>query len=226
MSSFAEELENELRKRLGNQLANDNSMRRLINSISSSTSYDDAYEYASRYGEHLANTIQSLNVDEDWYWGTAMQVWGPSFTEMHEDINGICSTIQANKNKSAKIGIKPQRTKFYEDDLSVLVNKVIEQPALLPQQSTHFAEKIVDRVQKANMQFALDSGIEVVVTRTYDGVGLRRGTTSAESCEFCLSRAGVHNFKGTDRAALSGVFDRHEGCECTIDYKNIRIKRR
>lgn len=221
MSDFAERLAKELKSKVKGLIADDKSMGKLIKAISVTTSYDDAYEYAYRYGENLAKAIQALEVD-GWLYGSAMQVWEPAFKEMHSDLNEVCATVQANKNKAARMGVKAQRSKYYEYDVRSIINEAIDNPEVLTQKSTLFAETVIDKVIKANMAFALNSGIEITVTRTYDGIGLRRGTKSAEACEYCIERAGTYSFTDTQSAADSGVFNRHEGCGCTIDYKRIR----
>ena len=60
--------------------------------------------------------------------------------------------------------------------------------------------------------FADRAGLEIRVTRVYDGVGLSRG----RRCQWCLERCG--NEMTLAEAYKKGAFQRHPGCGCEISY--------
>ena len=91
----------------------------------------------------------------------------------------------------------------YEKDISNLASKVELN-----------ANKHVDTVQQANARFQSDANYSITVSRTYDGKGLSDGRT----CKWCLSRVG-HNVPYNE-AYKRGMFQRHEGCHCIIEYNN------
>lgn len=95
----------------------------------------------------------------------------------------------------------------YEKDIANLANKVELN-----------ANKHVDTVQQANARFQSDANYSITVSRTYDGKGLSDG----RACEWCLSRVG-HNIP-YDEAYKRGMFQRHEGCHCIIEYNNNGAK--
>lgn len=75
-----------------------------------------------------------------------------------------------------------------------------------------FARKAMDDSLKHNAENASGAGLEVRVTRIYDGVGLSNG----RRCEWCLERCGED--MPYQEAYQKGAFERHEGCGCIIEY--------
>ncbi len=72
----------------------------------------------------------------------------------------------------------------------------------------------VDDIEKINAEFQSDAGYKRTVPRYYDGVGLSEGRV----CEWCLDKCGVD--VPYDEAYEQGMFARHEGCGCIIEYNN------
>lgn len=72
--------------------------------------------------------------------------------------------------------------------------------------------KIADNSMKENASAANNVGLEVKVTRRYDGVGLDGG----RQCQWCLDRCGES--MSYQEAVSIGAFQRHPGCGCEIDY--------
>lgn len=72
--------------------------------------------------------------------------------------------------------------------------------------------KIVDDSLKGNAEFADRAGLEIRVTRVYDGVGLSRGRV----CQWCKDRECRN--ATLQEAYDIGAFQRHPGCECVIEY--------
>lgn len=221
MSDFTEELTQKLNSAFKEKVDNNEALVELVKVIQKSSDYSDAYEFAVRYGEALAECIEELGIEE-WYFGTAMETLAPSLEQMDIDVSTVCEAIQINKNTESKQGIKPQKPKYSEQDTRDTIDKIVEDPGTLVDEVATYAERVVDRYQKANADFAMNSGLKIRVTRIYDGVGLRRGTKSAKECTWCADRAGVWEFETTTEAAESGVFSRHAGCKCSVDYERIR----
>lgn len=70
-----------------------------------------------------------------------------------------------------------------------------------------------DATLKKNASAAANAGLEVRVTRTYDGVGLNHGK---DRCQWCLDRCGEN--MTIEEAYRIGAFQRHDGCGCVIEY--------
>ena len=99
-----------------------------------------------------------------------------------------------------------------------------EDPASLVGQITTLAENFmrgeVDESLRKNAEFQSESGLETIVIRTYDDVGLHG---KGETCEWCESRAGTWTY---EEALANGVFERHPGCGCEIEYQSRRTHTR
>lgn len=75
------------------------------------------------------------------------------------------------------------------------------------------SRKTLDDSLKYNAENASGSGLEVRVTRIYDGVGVNHGKSD---CQWCLDRCGEN--MTLEEAYRIGAFQRHPGCGCIIEY--------
>lgn len=76
--------------------------------------------------------------------------------------------------------------------------------------------KIQDDSLRYNAENASEVGLEARVTRKYDGIGLSNG----RDCAFCLERECED--EPYSEAYRKGVFERHDGCKCVIEYVSMR----
>ena len=79
------------------------------------------------------------------------------------------------------------------------------------------SRKSVDDSLKYNAENASGVGLEVRVTRIYDGVGVNHGKSE---CQWCLDRCGED--MPLETAYEIGAFQRHPGCGCIIEYVSKR----
>lgn len=142
-------------------------------------------------------------------------------------IDEAIKTVQQGMNMDAGLGLKPvtihhpdqllDSTVSASDDFSADVQRFAS--AMVDSSLKH-----VDLTELANARFQSRAGCEVTVTRIYDHVGLRNGK---KSCYWCLARTGKDvPYK---EAVARGMFERHEGCHCTIIYhseKGTTVQRR
>lgn len=77
-------------------------------------------------------------------------------------------------------------------------------------------QKVLDDSLRENASNAGGAGLEVRVTRTYDGKGLSGG----RECHWCLDRCGEN--MTLNEAYNKGAFQRHPGCGCIIEYTSRR----
>ena len=227
MEELILELVESIRKTYKDKKAADLVFKKLMKSAATAKSYENAYEVAKRSGFMMEDSIMKswnkLMKDADVYASTIKEVLYKVAPNMDEDILAAIEEIQKNKNAAAGLGIKPQLEVPSSNELAVIGEqmdgkKIGDIQTLLGT----YAEKVVDLSQQANMDFAMSSGFRVKVTRKYDRVGLHRGTKNAEACEWCLERAGSREFSNSREVDASGMFARHDGCGCTIDYENLR----
>lgn len=76
--------------------------------------------------------------------------------------------------------------------------------------------KVADDSIRENASNADRAGLEVRVTRTYDGIGL----SSGRECQWCLERE-CDNVTLQEAYSI-GAFQRHPGCGCEISYTNVK----
>lgn len=79
------------------------------------------------------------------------------------------------------------------------------------------SNKSLDDTMRQNAENAENAGLEVRVTRIYDGVGVHDGK---DACQWCLDRECTN--VSLEEAYDIGAFQRHPGCECIIEYTNAR----
>lgn len=79
------------------------------------------------------------------------------------------------------------------------------------------SRKVFDDSIRHNAQSANSAGLEVRVTRVYDGVGVHDGK---DVCRWCLDRCGKN--MTLQEAYSKGAFNRHPGCGCTIEYTSAK----
>lgn len=138
----------------------------------------------------------------------------------YKELNGYVSKVQKSYNESLGLGINPVDVSTNRN----LIPKDFEpvedyQKAIssLRRQTELSSNKFVDHVQRKNAAFQ-SNDFDVTVSRTYDRVGLSEGRT----CKWCLARTGKN--VPYDLAVKMGMFERHEGCHCEIEYNNNGIK--
>ncbi|MDD6561379.1 MAG: hypothetical protein PUF17_10520 [Lactimicrobium massiliense] len=131
-------------------------------------------------------------------------------------IDEAIKRVQKSMNEAAGIGLQPvsmnhprqlmDATTSASDNYAADIQKFSQ--ALIDTSQKH-----VDLAELKNARFQAGAGCEVTVTRKYDHVGLRN---RKQACAWCLARVGTDvPYK---EAVARGMFERHEGCGCTIIY--------
>lgn len=80
-----------------------------------------------------------------------------------------------------------------------------------------------DDSEQRSADFASNSGVEVLVSREYDDVGVHTTDKGGgEDCQWCKARCGTNvPYK---LAYERGMFERHPGCGCIITYQSKKGK--
>ena len=134
------------------------------------------------------------------------------------DVLGASRVTVTAKNKKAGSGIQGLRLDPDNDRIDGLTKHLSENlvdgelPADTKALVRNLVNSEVDRSIKENVKFLDASGMKTTVTRVYSGKGLKDGP-----CQWCLDREGTDVPVG--EAEARGMFARHEGCGCQIDYK-------
>lgn len=127
--------------------------------------------------------------------------------------------LQTKLDEQAGIGLKPVRASFDKERARGLAENATTKP--LEELADEFREQVknfsmheVDESMQLTAESRVAAGLEVLVSRKYDDVGLSGGRT----CQWCLDRECDEI--PYQEAYDMGVFERHPGCGCLITYTN------
>lgn len=182
----------------------------------------DVVNAAKRIGKHASDalkeylTVEALP-DGVMYWNIADRTIKPIMTEAHGLINNLATLQKRVQDKTRNLNIGISSGVDPEERIRTVMgfaanSKNAEELASaldVPVKTT--ALDYVDDFDKKNAEIRNGLGFKQYVIREYDGVGLQHGSVP---CEWCLSRAGTWSYQ---EAIDNGVFERHEGCGCTIE---------
>lgn len=141
--------------------------------------------------------------------------------ENHDYVTSLAESIQRHAYEFEDIGLNPVAPQFKQErarEIAEAAEQGITQ-ANFENRCETVSRKSVDDFIQANAEAQDNAGLEVKVTRTYDGVGLSNGRT----CEWCLERCGVD--MSYHEAMSIGAFQRHDGCGCVITYTSAKGKK-
>ncbi len=204
-----------------NSISNHKNLKDLIKRLDSGNA---TYEEAQKYSSSLANyLVEFLSAESP---TNAEQVLEALKSKsicknFFKEVDDYTYSMQKILNEANDIGlnaVKVASPRELIDSTASLSNDYEKDIANLANKVELNANKHVDTVQQANARFQSDANYSITVSRTYDGKGLSDG----RACKWCLSRVG-HNVP-YDEAYKRGMFQRHEGCHCIIEYNNNGAK--
>ena len=182
----------------------------------------DIAKLAERVGEHASDALKSVLTverlpDGIMYWNIAEKTIQPLLTDVYDSINAMAIVQQRQNDISRSINIGISKGTAPKDRIETVMgfatnSRTPEELANaldIPVKTT--ALDYVDDFEKRNAEVRNDLGFVQYVVREYDGVGLHDGKVP---CEWCISRSGTFEYQD---AIDKGVFERHNGCGCTIE---------
>ncbi len=194
--------------------------------------YKDAKEFASITGKSLADVLvdaltEARNITEE----DALELIPGLLKANHECVIPVVNAAQKKVCKEASVGLKPvdiyfdtQRAKGLSTHIRELVSndkyEVKDFAGNIEVLTDNFSLSTIDNAVKYNAKAHYNAGLDAIVIREYDGVGVHN---RKDQCEWCKARAGVWSYAD---AIAHGVFERHSGCGCTITYKTQKGKKR
>ena len=179
--------------------------------------YEEAYELSSRAGGIIGDVVYR-NLEE--VWGTmafedASELIPRSLRYNHDFVADISTQIDETINKNAEIALKSLKPEFNQQEARNIagdaVNGVSKNEFI--KNCRTFSRKTVDDTIRINTQAKERAGLEVKVTRRYDGIGVHN---RKDECKWCKERCGEN--MPYEEAYAKGAFERHPGCGCEILY--------
>ena len=189
----------------------------------------DADIYASQlaecYNTAIKEVLGKFSVEE--YRKAVDTVLPKGFHRITDRVNECAMKIIDRQLQDAGIGMKAVYAEYdHQKERKVIeeIQKVAERAEEVSQvepvaskQIESFAQNAAVNTIQKNAQAQSNAGIEVLVTRRYDGVGVHM---RKDTCEWCLERCGEN--MPYSEAYSNGAFERHPGCHCEIFYKPRR----
>lgn len=176
----------------------------------------DALKFAKLSGGGLADAVVN-NIEGELALADALAIIPEALRTNHEYVTSYLTRLQTRLDEKARIGLKPLTAPFDTDRAAGLAEEAtVGTPELLKSQIENFSMHTVDESMQMTAESRSNAGLEVLVTRTYDDVGLSGG----RECEWCKERE-CHDMPYQEAYEL-GVFERHPGCGCMITYTNSR----
>lgn len=189
----------------------------------------DADIYACRaaelYNIALHEVLGKSSIEE--YREAVDAVIPKGFRQLSDRVNGYTKEIIDMQLQEAGIGLKAvsggydsQKERDAIEAIRRAAQKAEETAQAEPEtarQIESFAQKAATNTVQTNAKAQNDAGLEVRVTRIYDGIGVHN---RKDECQWCLSRCGED--MPYSEAYAKGAFQRHPGCHCELFYKPKR----
>lgn len=223
-TDISPELEKAIKTNFNTAAASDAKIRSIIKKArAGKATQEDITVYTERLGIHASNALKSVLTPENLpngtlYYNIAEKTIKPLLLDNYERINNIAIVQQASEDKTLGINIGIVKGGYPENRVNQVIDfatnagtgKPLENALSDPVVSAH--RKYYDDFLKENAMRRSRLGLYAVVTRIYDGKGLKKGT---QECQWCINRSGTWAYNDATRY---GVFERHVGCGCTITY--------
>ena len=217
------ELYAEIEKKFKSEIQADSKISGVVKRVNGKkASPKDITMAAERLGGHASNALKKVLTPDrlpegKMYWNIAEKTVKPLMQTVYDIVNTLAVGQRrgADIGKGLKIGIS-MGTKPDERIRTLLgfaansnTPEELANALDIPVKTT--ALDYVDDFEKKNAEVRNGMGFKQYVVREYDGVGLNNGK---EPCEWCIQRAGTWSYQD---AVDHGVFERHNGCGCTIE---------
>lgn len=177
----------------------------------------DALKFAKLSGSELADSVIA-NMGEEIAIEDAMAIIPEALRTNHEYVTSYYMRLQTKLDEKAKIGLKPLSASFDADRAAGLAEAAaVSSSDVVKTQIMNFSMHTIDESMQMTAESRNNAGLEVLVSRKYDDVGVHN---RKDPCQWCLDRECSEI--PYQEAYEMGVFERHPGCECLITYTNNR----
>lgn len=206
-------------------IENDTELIRLRKSIESGkANYEAAQKYSERSGQLAKKAIlQVSNGDLT----ITQEILNPILEANYQDVLNVASQAQNVIYETANVNLRPATVSYdntYAEDISAKLENyddVDEALNVIENTFISASQNYVDEIGRRSAKFMDESGINVLVSREYDDVGVHTTDKGGgDVCHWCLERCGTD--VPYDEAYDMGMFERHPGCGCIITYTTKR----
>ena len=206
-------------------IENDIELIRLRKSIESGkASYEAAQKYSERSGQLAKKAISQVSKGD---LTVTQAVLNPILEANYQDVMTVASQAQNVIYEAAKVNLKPATVSYdntYVDSISSKFDNYDDVDDALNAAENLFistSQNYVDEIGRRSAKFMDESGLNVLVSREYDDVGVHTTDKGGgDVCQWCLDRCGID--VPYDEAYEMGMFERHPGCGCVITYRTKR----
>ena len=206
-------------------IENDTELIRLRKSIESGkASYEAAQKYSERSGQLAKKAISQVSNGD---LTITQEILNPILEANYQDVMTVASQAQNIIYESTNVNLKPATVAYdntYAEDISSKLESYDDvDDALNAIENTFISasQNYVDEIGRRSAKFMDESGINVLVSREYDDVGVHTTDKGGgDVCHWCLERCGTD--VPYDEAYDMGMFERHPGCGCIITYTTKR----
>lgn len=155
------------------------------------------------------------------------QITDALFQENYKNVTEKTASVQQKLNEEAGVGLKAAKAAYSRSAADALADKVFatDDPFRGLDSAANDvklqSQSYADKTMQINAGFQSGAGMQVFVTREYDGVGVHTTDKGGgEDCRWCLRRCGTD--VPYEEAYAKGMFERHPGCGCVITYKSAK----
>ena len=219
-----EELARNITKAFKDAFYNDKAIKDIYLKIEKGTaSYKDAYRFAQRVGNIRAKVLKSklstaYGSEDKIPFEVANEILSESCGTNFALISKVSDDCQSLINQNAGIGLKTISAEYDTEKVNGFVRRlsdeiyeqvawVIEEPLIL------YGINVVDETIQKNAELHAEVGLNGQVVRSLN--------PNERTCDFCMGLAGSYTV-GTEPRE---VYQRHDRCRCTVDYKLTRLKK-
>lgn len=182
--------------------------------------YDDAYKYAEAIGQARADAFahevnSEVLPDGKMYYNIAEQLMDETLSADHEAVAEYAAGVQEIINEQGGISLAAQKADLDKDRIKGFIEGICNADIFddvawkLGQPVVTHARSVVDDTVKKNAEFQGRAGIKATVIRKAE----------AKCCKWCSGIDGDYVYPDVP----SEVFQRHDNCRCTVDYKGRRL---
>ena len=224
------EMIRQIRERFKKRMSSDKRMAELQQKLEEGTATlvdTDVYagQIAECYNMALHEVLGNAGIEE--YRQAADAVIPKGFHQITDWVNDYTMGIINRQLQEAEVGMRAvpgdydyRKEQDVVEKIQQAAGNAEEVSQIEPEASRQiesFSQKAATNAMQKNAKAQNDAGLEIRVTRIYDGIGVHM---RKDPCEWCLSRCGEN--MPYSEAYSKGAFERHPGCHCEIFYKPKR----